>query len=60
MFKHFTFIFLIAFLRVEVIEGCPITPSKVFGRYFLAETIKSLINSDKFLQITNLIFMMIK
>ena len=35
---------LIAFFKVEVIEACPTTVSKVVGLYFLAETIKSLIN----------------
>jgi hypothetical protein len=29
-----------AFFRVVVIEACPITETKVDGRYFLAETIK--------------------
>jgi hypothetical protein len=39
-------LFLIAFLSVPVMESCPTTVSKVCGRYFLAETTKSLIKTN--------------
>src|SRR4030095_12595381 len=38
-------LFFIAFFRVVVICVCPITVSKVCGRYFLAETMNLSINT---------------
>jgi len=39
-----TWLFLIAFFRVLVIDFCPTTVSKVCGLYFRAETMKFSIN----------------